>query len=189
MWYQKRPVKDALIFSHRYMSRLIYISLLIYIWKEMDVISKETCERRSGALLSWELRCTHRVSEGILYSTAWSHMSVLTPYTHCVLCAFMCVRIRWQTVFCILLHGALCLFSHPTHTAYRAQSWVTWIYLSIYLYIYACFHTCVHIYICICIYTYVHVRIYTHLHTSRIVNQLSIALWCVCVGFPKVVCV
>ena len=98
--------------------------------------------------------CVYRVTEGILYSTAWCLMFILTPYTHRVSCAIM-----------------------------------SDMNLSIYLYIYACLYTCVHIYICICIYTYVYVRIYTHLHTSRIVNQLSIALWCVCVGFPKVVCV
>jgi len=102
-------------------------------------------------------------------ATAWSHMSILTPYTYCVLCAFMCVCIGCQKVWCILLHGAVCLFSHPTHTAYCAQSCVTWMYLSIYIYIYVCIHTCVYIYICTCIYTYVYVRIHmcVCVHTNR----------------------
>ena len=40
--------------------------------------------------------CVYRVSESLTHFTAWSRMSILTPYTHRVSCTFMCVCIGFQ---------------------------------------------------------------------------------------------
>jgi len=60
-----------------------------------------------------------RVSESLMYSTAWWRMYILTPYTPSLIRrGALCVQV-WtgcQKVKCILLHGVVCIFSHPTHT-------------------------------------------------------------------------
>ena len=56
-----------------------------------------------------------RVSEILLYSTAWYHVYILTPMYILTPYIPAPTGVGCQKVFCILLHGIVCVFSHPTY--------------------------------------------------------------------------
>jgi len=65
-----------------------------------------------------------KVSEGarkyiwyhaVMYSTAWYRIYILTPYTPANAAAAAASVCRVSESLSILLHGIVCIFSHPTH--------------------------------------------------------------------------
>jgi len=86
------------------------------------VASWLTCQQTHIRWAPLFLLCAHhrsRLSESLMYVTAWYWMNLLTPYTlmsapispfctpqECVGC---------QKVWCTLLYGKKCIFSHHTH--------------------------------------------------------------------------
>jgi len=106
--------------------------------------------RRGGRGQSAEnclrVRCQNffvcRLSENFMCSNAWYGRYVLAPYIDCRfgsdVCILICVHmgcVGCQKVLCILLHGTVCVFSHPTLIAASALTyvflhvciWVVWV--------------------------------------------------------------
>jgi len=122
--------------------------------------------------------CVYRVSENLLYSTAWCLMFILTPYTHCVLCAIMSnmnvsiyLYIYACLYTCVHIYICICIYTYVyvriyvcvcehTNRLYKSEmlfekrpeniSRLRRV-LPIRTYI----HTHIYIYICICVYIYI----------------------------------
>jgi len=103
---------------------------------------------RGQLAISNAMYSVRRVSESLVYSTAWHCVYILTPYT------------PRQKVWCVLLHG-VCISLRSTCLRGQARHQRCYVYICIYTYILVYLY--IHIYICLCMCTCIYMYIYKYI--------------------------